>query len=514
MSRNRFAPLALALMLVTGCTPLTTSSTASSSPTERPTEVLLTPTRTIAPTRTTRPTSTPTSLPTETPLPSLTPTLGPPITRTPAPPAECPKPSGQTPTIAFSENMDEMEQQFIAYLSARGSAVGLEETLNQLTLPAPALQIKSRVITADVTGDTTADVVMDLVVFDVFGNGTLLVLECNEGQYVSRRLGEFRADPLDSEPGVRIVQDMNQDGVPEIVYAFIDNAGTAGFTREFRVLEWDGADFVNLVIGSRYEGSGLVPCECAVVYDGDGEVRDTNGDGYLELAITRGLPTQYWIWDVPPRESTDVYGWNGVAFTLARTENGPPVYRLHAIWDADEASRLGQFSEALALYQRAIFDETLSGWWRILRAPPDNYDPWPPPHPDERAVLSAYSRYRIMLLHVVQGNLGAAGTVYDTLRSKLPPGAVGHQYAELARVFWEEYSGSQDVAAACDQAIHLTRDAQAALTVAFSAFNEGIPGWGWDELRSAVLQDILAPIEPWGTQFTDPDAPEDICPFN
>jgi hypothetical protein len=181
------------------------------------------------------------------------------------------------------------------------------------------------------------------------------------------------------------------------------------------------------------------------------------------------------------------------------------VYRLHAIWDGDDASRLGDYAEALALYQRAIFDESLLGWWNPIRAPLlEDYAVPPPPEPDERPRLSAYARYRIVLLHVVQGNLREAQIAYDTLQSRFAADSVGHQYAELARVYWEEYDSSHDVGSACDKAIEHTRTAETATLDTIGQSSTTLEG-----VRSAVLQDILAPIY----SPSHPYAPEDICPF-
>jgi hypothetical protein len=456
-----------------------------------------------------------TPLPTHT-LPPLTPTLGPPITRTPAPAAECPKPSPETPTIAFSQNIDEIEKQILAYLNAGGSPLALVTAFRQMALPDPAIFVKGTVFTVDVTGDTTPDVVMDWVVFaNGATEGTIFVFSCNQGRYQTVHVANFGGTtflaPDEYEnAGLRAVQDMNQDGVPEIVYAFVYNAGfVVGAERLFYIIEWDGADFVNLVFGSLDRFGRFDPCECAIVSNGDGEIRDTNGDGYLELTVTWGLPLQDWIYDYPPREWTDIFAWNGTAFTLARSEDGPPAYRLHALWDGDDASRLGRYDEALALYQRVIFDESLLPWWKIptFSYPGAYADEPQPPDPDERPRLSAYARYRIMLLHIVQGNFAEAKIVYDTLLSRFPLGSVGHQYAELATLFWDEYQKAGDIAPACEIAIQHTEAAAAVRISALKGIDSGTTTE--EEMRSATSQDILAPIDSYEHSY----APDHICPF-
>ena len=92
-----------------------------------------------------------------------------------------------------------------------------------------------------------------------------------------------------------------------------------------------------------------------------------------------------------------------------------------------------------------------------------------------------------MLLHVVQGNLHEAQVVYDTLQSKFPKNTIGHPYAELAAIFWEEYQANQNVAAACGNAV---------------------------DYASAHKDEILTLLGSSFYGFRNRDyAPEDICPF-
>jgi hypothetical protein len=120
----------------------------------------------------------------------------------------------------------------------------------------------------------------------------------------------------------------------------------------------------------------------------------------------------------------------------------------------------GDYEAALAFYQQAVFDEELIGWSQGRLWPDREYggNPTPTPDPEERPRINAYGRYRIMLLHAVQGFQSPAQVVLDTLQEKFPAGTVGHPYAELAAVFWMEYSGSGDVGLACDKSIAYAAD--------------------------------------------------------
>jgi hypothetical protein len=109
---------------------------------------------------------------------------------------------------------------------------------------------------------------------------------------------------------------MNQNGVPDIVYSYIEIVGThANFTRVFRIVEWDGAQFVDLIYSDHPHYANA-----ATVNNGDGEIKDTDGDGNLELVLMHGPgrgPNAEGE-ENGERPSVEVWAWNGHAFR--RTE--------------------------------------------------------------------------------------------------------------------------------------------------------------------------------------------------
>jgi hypothetical protein len=114
------------------------------------------------------------------------------------------------------------------------------------------------------------------------------------------------------------------------------------------------------------------------------------------------------------------------------------------------------YVKALDSYQRAIFDESLISWseeFRMMLPGEPVTGPTPVPDPDEQPLLSAYSRYRIMLIHLVEGRMEHAAVVYDTLVSKFPEGTIGHPYALLAKTVWDTYTDTEDLSVACEEAL-------------------------------------------------------------
>jgi hypothetical protein len=297
---------------------LATCSTPEAAPTPTATNAPTPPrTRTAIPTATER-----AEITTSTPPSSVTPSLS--ATQS-APAVECPQPSDQTVTISpigpESSIVEGFEPQILEYLNVRGSADGLEAILSKLTLTdsdGTTWQARTQVISTDVTGDTTPDVVIDLSFFveGQYADGAVFAFMCRQGQYEGGAVTRIGGAVLTSEspdPGIRAIQDMNGNGVPEIVLSYIEVIGThVNFTRLFRIIEWDGEQFVDLI-----ESDDPNHPNAAEVNNGDGTIYDTDGDGTAELVLTNG-PGRGPDAGTPDHPRTEVWAWNGSAFTLVR----------------------------------------------------------------------------------------------------------------------------------------------------------------------------------------------------
>ena len=241
-------------------------------------------------------------------------------------PDPCPLPGdGQPPEIVVVEgkSVEEMfESQILAYLNAGGNAQSLQAALSRLSLTDSSgtnWQSKTQALATDVTGDGTPEMVIDLSFFveGQFANGAVFVYRCQAGQYVGGTVAPIAGQVFsgsDPDPGIRDILDMNGNGKPELVFSTIPVIGThANFARHFRILEWDGSQFVDLIRSDRDDP------HVAEVQNGDGEIRDTNRDGFFELVLTNGEgrgPDA----DPPDQPTVDVWAWDGQAFTLAYSE--------------------------------------------------------------------------------------------------------------------------------------------------------------------------------------------------
>jgi hypothetical protein len=298
------------------------------------------------------------------------------------------------------------------------------------------------------------------------------------------------------------IQDMNLNGIPEVLIADFGGGGmAAGQGLEVYVYEWDGTKFVTRIpkeegfeVGARLGGGRLNEYLPTVT------IKDVDHNGTKELILTGGI-TSDWYAEYyryyPWRDQSDIYTWNGENFVHLKTYFSPPIYRYQAVQDGDREMLNQEYDNALKSYQEAIFSDKLLGWSQAhkdqemlipsLELQTTPTPPAPPDDPKEFPNLAAYARYRIMLLHLLLGNMNEATTVYETLQKKFPEGSNGHEFALVAKAFWDEYNLSQNVARSCAAAIELA-----------DKFKGSLHFLGSDYHNSE--QDIM---------YT----PQDVCPF-
>jgi hypothetical protein len=193
--------------------------------------------------------------------------------------------------------------------------------------------------------------------------------------------------------------------------------------------------------------------------------RDLDGDGVQEIIAFSGMGAEsFYVLGLPWRHEWQYFRWDGRNYVLYDRGYSAPEYRFQAVRDGDRLALSGRYDEALESYQEAIFSGELE-WWSAERRQYEQevygFEHWgkpaptttPVPDPDEYPNLAAYSRYQIILLHLLRGWEPEAKTTYDTLQAKFPEGVAGHAYAEMAAAFWAEYQSSKSFGGACDAAV-------------------------------------------------------------
>jgi hypothetical protein len=164
------------------------------------------------------------------------------------------------------------------------------------------------------------------------------------------------------------------------------------------------------------------------------------GPGEIE-AISGGIGS---VGAEPQRGYAEIWTWNGNVFTVTETIYEPPVYRYHALLDGDRALRAGDYATAIESYRRVIEDDTLESFLGVIGQADEA---------DERAFLTAFARWRLVLTYLQMGDQGSARAEFDDLQATYPPGAVGHEIAQMAQAFWEAQSEGEGVTQGCSEVV-------------------------------------------------------------
>lgn len=413
---------------------------------------VVTETATPLPTITRRPTATLTITPALVQIPRSIFDAGRAITQTPFPAVQCPpnKSNIAVPDLdTLNKNHGFFEKTMIDILSTGG----IQSVISTLS--------KSNLFTIT-RADLTHDSVSELIVENRYNiPGILSVFGCDRGQY--KKLLTVNA-VYDYTPGVMKIIDMNLNGMPDL--ALIET--TCHYCLGIRIFEWDGKEFKSLMRDWFFDPSRVEDGFDIGGLDGfaDANVIDVDGNGTYEVVVKGGglsAPGDAYLYG-PHRSTTKTYMWDGRYYSIFSEQYSPPEYRFQAIQDGDDATLLDHYEEALTFYQDAIFNDQLKSWSREekehLIAEGDawgagNSTPTPlPPHNEDYSQLAAYARYRIMLLHLMNGFQKDAKVVYDTLQEKFPESNEGYPYAEMAKLVWDNFSITNDMGLACQQAVN------------------------------------------------------------
>ena len=185
--------------------------------------------------------------------------------------------------------------------------------------------------------------------------------------------------------------------------------------------------------------------------------QDINRDGLFDMVVTGGLITPVPTCETRfERQFTEIWAWNGKSYQFTDRVYDPPIYRFQRSADGDLAFALKQFDRALEAYRDVLFDADLFKRDQYLSHLEFCRGVGPAIDAalieNEQAQLTAYARWRILLINTLQGAEDAMQVVYQTLQEKFPEDKPGHSYAVIASAFWEEYQKSQDIQSACEVA--------------------------------------------------------------
>jgi hypothetical protein len=251
-----------------------------------------------------------------------------------------------------------------------------------------------------------------------------------------------------------IVEDANKNGVPEVLFSK-SRCELSGCSGELKVVEWNDNTLTTVL----YES------ELGTFYD-EVKIEDLDNDGINEFFWSGNTPLEgSWNWEVggPWRSETRIYKWNGTTFAPEPVKYSLPKFRFQALQDSDRYILENKYADALSLYQEVIDNNGLE-WWSPERNS-QQHDialtigtnlPTPtliPPDPTEYPRLAAYAYYRIMLLHLAQGQEAEAAFTYQTLQETFGNDPYAAPYVKMATEFWKSYQSTRRMYVGCAAAI-------------------------------------------------------------
>jgi hypothetical protein len=411
----------------------------------QPTPPAQTGTPTITATTTQTPTPTITPLPT---IPTFTPTfdVSTIVTVTPAEKAECPQKTSYheillpQPVNEGSYPSGDIIQPILNFLNSGGDIEYLIIKLKEVyTTYSP------RIISVDITNDKNPEIILDGVINEDQPYSQDHILTCIDGQFVNL---DVIPDRWGSRPSfqccISFIEDLNSDGVPEIITGYGYGSGGSFYD----IYGWDG--FILKRIAG-FEASTF----------SDEKIETANHNGLKKLiVISKDSMEVFRHFDKTIRDRIITLEWNGENFVILENYLSPK-FRFQAIQDADIAVINGDFHKAFSSYQETIFSDTL-GWWSLSsykqqfqagywgsEATPITVTLDPAEYPS----LAVYAYYRIVLLHLVQGQDAEAASTYQTLQDTFGSNQYAAPYIEMATAFWEAYQSTQKMYDGCAAAI-------------------------------------------------------------
>jgi hypothetical protein len=360
-----------------------------------------------------------TPVPTATPFPTAT--LPPTLTPTPTPVPNCP---AANPTVSWTAPADfnGYPQAIQNYLNAGGAGEALKVLLHN------ASSINDQyggVYLFDLTGDGDPETIVSIL--DPFSEqpipgGMLLVYSCAARQ-VNLIYSDIESDP---QPMTQIVKVDDLIGAKRggQLATLSSSCGAHTCFDTLDVLGWNGQTLISLM------SAPLSLPSAAFAFNRPA------GESAYQIEVQGGTTNS--IGAGPQRVERQIWKWNGAQYVQVSAELSPVEYRIHAVYEGDDAFKAGDYGKAIDWYSRVITDDSLKDW-QVEAG-------FVKPH--DRETLTAYARFRLLLIGLLRGDANARDQL-DRLTADFPDGSPVHDTQQLALAFWNKYQEAQDIKAAC-----------------------------------------------------------------
>jgi len=280
-----------------------------------------------------------------------------------------------------------------------------------------------------IVGNTDADAEKEVAVLlsDVSSDLSvwqIVVFDSPEGvfkvAYQSEPVEVPGGDMPEWRPRLLAAGDVNKDGKGEVVYAEnVCGAHTCSIT--VRILTGAASGYVSLA------GDEVTMATATV------SLEDQDGDGPLEILLHGGEIGS--VGAGLQRTRTDVYAWDGSAYTLRGTVLDPTDILYLRVTEADALFMAGMYDKALAVFQEALNDPTLRTWKEpsMMVAP-------------EREELHAYILFLMGLSSF--GVSGPNQQGVDYIQQAVDEYG-GYLHGDMAAAFLASFLPDENVSAAC-----------------------------------------------------------------
>lgn len=309
-------------------------------------------------------------------------------------------PPADHPDLVYT-GYQQFPQAILDYLNAGASPEELAVTLivNKL---GPEEQ---PVWAEDLTGDGVREVVVTVFDESQPPQGALLIYDCVDGQYVLSFL--VISEQQAHAPRLRHIQDINADGLREVVYSST-NCGAHTCFEDVQILEYDDGEYL-----PRLEGSTL-----EFPYP-DIKLTDFDHDGIYSLEVVGTSIAS--VGAGPQRDSINVWNFDLASSTwkLGEQTLAASPFRVHLMHDAQASMDRGEYLIASLLFQQVIEDENLLEW-----ANPE----------EEYNSLAAYAYYKRIVAAIFLDDRVTAEALYSEFE-ELYANSNQYAYVEMADVF-------------------------------------------------------------------------------
>jgi hypothetical protein len=325
--------------------------------------------------------------------------------------AACPQPAA--PTLApRPATGTEMNAEMIRFLSAGGSLAALEDGLRKGW---NLLDDKSIIgSSTDFIGGGSGQIL--LTYFAPDDGGTLLILGCADGRYYNL----YQAVTGGTTPQVLAASDLNNDGRPDLLFTGAQCSGDKKKNCIYRtqLVTWkpDVGRFVSLL------NEPLTSMEPPLL-------RDVDNDKVQEVVVrltNSGTPETG-----PLRTGVNIYDWNGSTYVLSIVQLDPPRFLIQILQEADRNFARQDTKQAIVLYQLALNDKSLRGWFN-----------------DDATTLNSYALYRLLLAYAYTEDKQLL-PAYNTIVQTYPDPVTAPVYIAMSSSFWNALQVTNNLHSAC-----------------------------------------------------------------